>query len=158
MKWWIERSFDELYSWEFSVQYKKHKLVPIKSRVLLYCDQNLPWCAPSGFRVSLLEPAPRELKTRKTPSKNKLKKLLNRETYGTFDVRSVLAAPSALIYSNQGFMTEQKEIWITSVISIQLFNYFWITSFDQTRVFILLLAEKWDCEFVIAIVRSLTEK
>ncbi len=73
MKWWL-KDFDELYSWEFSVQYSKRKLVPIKSRVLLYCDQNLPWCAPSGFRVRLPKPAPKELKARKAPSKIKLKR------------------------------------------------------------------------------------
>jgi hypothetical protein len=33
----------------------------------------LSGCAPSGFRVRLLEPAPKELKARKAPSKLKLK-------------------------------------------------------------------------------------
>ncbi len=44
-----------------------------QNHVILYCDQNLCWCAPSGVRVRLFEPAPRELKARKTPSKIKSK-------------------------------------------------------------------------------------
>ncbi len=31
MKWWFERFFDDLYSWEFSVQYRKHKSVLSKA-------------------------------------------------------------------------------------------------------------------------------
>ncbi len=30
MNWWLKK-FDDLYSWEFSVQYRKIKLVPIKA-------------------------------------------------------------------------------------------------------------------------------
>jgi hypothetical protein len=30
MKWWL-KDFDEMYSWEFSVQYRKRKSVPIKA-------------------------------------------------------------------------------------------------------------------------------
>ncbi len=45
-----------------------------QSRVILYCDRNLCWCAPSGVRVRSFEPAPRELRARKTPSKIKSKK------------------------------------------------------------------------------------
>jgi hypothetical protein len=48
-------------------------------RVLLHCNRNPSWCAPSGFRVRLLKPAPREQKGRKAPTKIKLKETLKHE-------------------------------------------------------------------------------
>jgi hypothetical protein len=80
MKWWLKEFFDDLYSWEFSVQYRKRKSV-LSKPCYPYCDRNLSWCAPNGVRVRLFEPAPRELKARKAPSKIKSKRLLKRETY-----------------------------------------------------------------------------
>jgi hypothetical protein len=52
-----------------------------QSRVILYCDWNLRWCAPSGVRICSSTPAPKELKARKAPSKIKSKRLLKRENY-----------------------------------------------------------------------------
>ncbi len=56
-------------------------VVKRNSRVLFhFAIEILFWCAaPSGFRVPLPEPAPKELKARKAPSKIKIKDLLKRE-------------------------------------------------------------------------------
>jgi hypothetical protein len=71
MKWWLK---DLMICTHENFLYNTGNVNrSYQSRVLLYCDWNLPRCAPSGFRVHLLEPAPRELKARKTPSKIKLK-------------------------------------------------------------------------------------
>ncbi len=53
---------------------KRNSVVNCNSRVLFhFAIKKFSWCAPSGFRVRLPEPAPKELKARKALSKSKLK-------------------------------------------------------------------------------------
>jgi hypothetical protein len=72
MKWWLEELMictHENFLYNTGNVNRSYQ----KPCYILYCDRNLCWCASSGVRVRLFEPAPRELKARKTPSKIKLK-------------------------------------------------------------------------------------
>ncbi len=88
MKWWLKGLMTcthenflkmKIFWWKFFFTGNVNR--SYQSCVILYCNQNLRWCALSGVRVCSFEPAPRELKARKTPSKIKSKRLLKREKY-----------------------------------------------------------------------------
>ncbi len=68
-----------------------------QGHVILYCDQNLRWCAPSGVCVRSSEPAPRELKRGRHRVKLKVKRLLKTRKL-PLRVVIVIGNTSVLIY------------------------------------------------------------